>query len=96
LFTVRGDTGSQTDPRGRIDPSRLHAALDVERKLSTQEQILGLDRLARSKGEPQPPPRFSRQLDQNPRDRDAWLNTHRGRRLRVSAAFELGRGVTRS
>jgi hypothetical protein len=31
---------SQTDPRGRIDPSRLHAALDVERKLSTQEQTL--------------------------------------------------------
>jgi hypothetical protein len=31
---------SQTDPRGRIDPSRLHAALDVEGKLSTQQQIL--------------------------------------------------------
>jgi len=26
----------------RIDPSRLHAALDVERKLPTLEQILGL------------------------------------------------------
>jgi hypothetical protein len=26
---------SQKNPRGRIDPSRLHAALDVERKLPT-------------------------------------------------------------
>ena len=36
---------SQTDPRGRIDPSRLHAALDVERKLSTQEHTLSLSAL---------------------------------------------------
>jgi hypothetical protein len=43
---------SQKDTCGRIDPSRLHAALDVERKLSSQEQILGPDRLTRSKGEP--------------------------------------------
>jgi hypothetical protein len=33
------------------------------------EQILGLDRLARSKGEPQPPQRFGHQLGQNPRER---------------------------
>jgi len=32
-----------SDPRGRIDPSGLHAALDVERKLPAQEQILSLD-----------------------------------------------------
>jgi len=45
--------------------SRLHAALDVERQLPTQEQILDLDRLARSKGEPQPSQHFSHQFDQN-------------------------------
>jgi hypothetical protein len=28
-----------TDPRGRIGPSRLLAALDVEREISTQEQL---------------------------------------------------------
>jgi len=59
---------SQGDPCGWIDPSRLHAALDVERKLPTQEQILGLDRLARAKGESQSLQRFNHQLDQNPGD----------------------------
>jgi hypothetical protein len=54
------------DSRGRIDPSRFHAALDVERKLPTQEQIPGLERLARTKGEAQPPQHFSYQLDHNP------------------------------
>ena len=49
---------SQVDPRGRIDPSRPHAAFDVERQLSTQEQVLGLDRLTRTKGEQQPPEQF--------------------------------------
>jgi hypothetical protein len=43
---------SQAEPRCCIDPSRLRAALDVERELSAQEQILGLDRLTRPKGEP--------------------------------------------
>jgi hypothetical protein len=59
-------TAAQTDPRGQIDPSGLHAALDVERKLPTQEEILGLDRLTRSKGEPQPPQYVGQQRDQNP------------------------------
>jgi hypothetical protein len=59
---------SQTDPRGRIDPSRLRAALGVERRLSTQKQILGLDRLARSKGEPKPPKHVGPQIDQDPRN----------------------------
>ena len=36
-----------------------YAALDVQRKLPTQEQILRLARLARSKGEPQPSQHFS-------------------------------------
>ena len=31
----------QTDPRGRIDPSRLDAAFNLECQLPTQEQIIG-------------------------------------------------------
>jgi hypothetical protein len=35
--------GDQGDPRGWIDPSRLHAALDVERKLPTLDPETGLE-----------------------------------------------------
>jgi hypothetical protein len=39
----------------RLERSGLQAALDVEGKLPTQEQILGLERPTRSQDQPQPP-----------------------------------------
>jgi len=47
----------RSDPRRT--PPRVH--------IPTQEQILGLDRLTRSKGKPQPPKHIGHQIDQNPR-----------------------------
>ena len=58
----------QTDPRGRIDPSRLDTVFNVECQLPTQEQILGLDRPTRSKGEHQPPKQVCRQIDHYPQN----------------------------
>jgi hypothetical protein len=52
----------QADPRDRVDPTRLDAALYVERELSTQEQVLGFNRTTRSKCESTPAKRLGDQL----------------------------------
>jgi hypothetical protein len=48
----------QPNPGDPINPPRLDAALDIERELAPQEEILRLDRPARSKCESTPAERL--------------------------------------
>jgi hypothetical protein len=56
---------NQCDPRGGFDPSMLNTALEAGRKRPSQEQILGMQWLARSDRAQQPAQRCSVHLHQN-------------------------------
>ncbi len=56
---------SQVHSRHRINPSEPHSTLHVQRKLSTQEQNLCLEGLARTNCQPDPPDEVGCHSDKN-------------------------------
>jgi hypothetical protein len=59
----------QADSSRCIHPSRLEAALDVQRQLPAQKEVLGLDRFGRTEQQHQPAQAVFDQAECNPDER---------------------------
>jgi hypothetical protein len=60
----------QADAAGGIDTPRPHAALDVERELTTQEEVLGADSYGRTQEQYHPTEDVLNQAECDPREGD--------------------------